>query len=422
LLFSQSPRFKSRRARLTGWYLEDADAGDNIRGRANYHLLNGQSTEYQQDMEKLRRRFQKHLRQIGYRKRGYEWIPPPLSDKELIRKLARPAVERRIQRASRTLRPKEEALLEWIADGQDISLKRIAPRLLPIRPGSEEELVFRYATHHWSIPVSSGYGRRLRFLMIDEENDKLMGVIGLGDPVYNLSPRDRWIGWSDEKKRSRLHSCLDAFVLGAVPPYSHLLCGKFMAMTIASKEVRTHYNRSYLHPKSIISGSRSSAPLALVTTLSALGKSSVYDRVKLSSNHAILLRIGTTAGTGDFHLNNSLYAEILDFIKEHHPDSYKNKKWGEGFRNRREVMLKFLSAAGLSRSILTHGIPREIYAAPTARNSLEFLRGETTDLDFYDWTVDDLFDDFKARWMLPRAAKRKDYLKFRASSWRLWTK
>lgn len=336
--------------------------------------------------------------------------------------MARPAVERRLQRAGRSLRPKENALLDWIADGKDVSLKKITPRLVRIHPDTEEELVFRYATLHWSIPVSSGYGRRLRFLIIDNSNEKLMGIVGLGDPVYNLSPRDGWIGWNAETKRRRLRSCLDAFVLGAIPPYSHLLCGKFVAMTVASKEVRTEYNRSYLHPKSLISGSSESAPLALVTTLSALGKSSVYDRVKLSSNHAVLFRIGTTAGTGDFHLNNSLYAEILGFVKEYRPLSYKNSKWGAGFRNRREVMLKFLAAAGLSRSILTHGIPREIYAAPTASNSLEFLRGEERNLNFYDWTVDDLFDDFKARWMLPRAARRKDYLKFRSSSWRLWTR
>lgn len=386
----------------------------------NYGLLNSQATEYQQELNRLKRSFLKHLRQIGYRKEGAKWIPPLLADKESIRELARPAVERRIQRASSALRPKEAALLEWIADGRDVSPKRIAPRLLRIRPDTEEELVFRYASHHWSIPVSSGYGRRLRFLAMDEYTGKLIGIIGLGDPVYNLPPRDNWIGWNGDAKKNHLRSCLDAFVLGAIPPYSHLLCGKFVAMLTVSTQVRRYYNQRYLHQKSLISGNTMPTPLALVTTLSALGKSSVYDRVKLSDNQTLLLRLGTTAGTGDFHLDNLLYSSILSFVRQYLPDGCKNEKWGDGFRNRREVVLKFLGAAGLSQSILTHGIPREIYAAPTASNSREFLCGEETRLDYFNWSVDDLFDDFRKRWMLPRASKRKDYLKFKASSWRLW--
>ena len=397
------------------------NARDNIRGLTNYRALNSQAKEYEQDLRRLKREFLKHLRQIGYTREGCDWIPPPLSDKELIRKLAKPAVDRKILRARPTLRPKEAALLDWIANGKEVLPKKVAPHLIRIRPDTDEELVFRYACHHWSIPVSSGYGRRLRFLVMDEYNNKLIGIIGLGDPVYNLPPRDSWIGWNEEAKKSHLRSCLDAFVLGAIPPYSNLLCGKFVAMLMASTEVRRYYNQRYLHQKSLISGNSLPTPLALVTTLSALGKSSVYDRVKLSTNQTLLLRLGTTAGTGDFHLNNLLYSDILNFVRQYHPNSYKNKKWGEGFRNRREVMLKFLGAAGLSRSILTHGIPREIYASPTASNSREFLRGEEARLDYFNWSVDDLFDDFRRRWMLPRAKKRKDYLKFKASSWRLWS-
>ena len=40
--------------------------------------------------------------------------------------------------------------------------------------------VFRYASLHWSVPVSQGYGRRTRFLVIDEQNEKLIGIFALG--------------------------------------------------------------------------------------------------------------------------------------------------------------------------------------------------------------------------------------------------
>lgn len=61
--------------------------------------------------------------------------------------------------------------------------------------------------------VSSGYGRHLRFLVVDEQNDKLIGVVGLGDPVFSLADRDRWIGWDTQGKTQGLHHVMDAFAL-----------------------------------------------------------------------------------------------------------------------------------------------------------------------------------------------------------------
>ena len=128
-----------------------------------------------------------------------------------------------------------------MASGTDVDPDKIRPVLIEVQPDSKEELLFRYATLHWSIPVSSGYGRRLRFIVVDEYNEKLIGVLGLGDPIFNLGKRDSWIGWSKDDRRERLHQIMDAFVLGAVPPYSYLLCGKLVAMLAASDQVRGRF-------------------------------------------------------------------------------------------------------------------------------------------------------------------------------------
>ena len=76
--------------------------------------------------------------------------------------------------------PFEEETLKWIASGAEVDPKRIKPRLRIVKPDTLESKLFRYACLHWSIPVSDGYGRRLRFLIFDESNDKLMGSLGLG--------------------------------------------------------------------------------------------------------------------------------------------------------------------------------------------------------------------------------------------------
>lgn len=61
---------------------------------------------------------------------------------------------------------------------------------------------------------------------IDANNRRLMGVIGLGYPVFSIRARANWIGWTPSARAERLRNVMDAFVLGTVHPYCFLLCGK----------------------------------------------------------------------------------------------------------------------------------------------------------------------------------------------------
>jgi hypothetical protein len=47
---------------------------------------------------------------------------------------------------------------------------------------------------------------------------------------------------------------MDAFVLGAVPPYRFLLCGKLVAMLAASDTVSDAFKRKYNGTRSVIRG------------------------------------------------------------------------------------------------------------------------------------------------------------------------
>ena len=72
---------------------------------------------------------------------------------------------------------------------------------------------------------------------------------------------------------------MDAFVLGAVPPYNALCGGKLIALLATSIEVRNAFSERYQDHVTLISQRRVDARLALVTTSSALGRSSVYNRL-----------------------------------------------------------------------------------------------------------------------------------------------
>jgi hypothetical protein len=140
------------------------------------------------------------------------------NDKRSIRKRHEHAVAKKAELASPALSQHEDELLNYIASGHELDPARIKPKLVQVQPDSEHSRLFRYACLPWSIPISDGYGRRLRFLIFDESVNKLMGLFALGDPVYAIKDRDRWVGWDAIAKAERLYHVMDAYVLGAVQP------------------------------------------------------------------------------------------------------------------------------------------------------------------------------------------------------------
>ena len=370
--------------------------------------------------EQLKAAILRSLREQGFRVEGGRIFLPPDLDKDGIRALHAHAVRQQRERLRRTLERLEPKLLRRVAAGGEVEPDRIRPVLVEVRRGSEDELFFRWAAAHWSVPVSSGYGRRLRFLVVDAHNEKVMGLLGLGDPVFSLAARDRWIGWDVERRRTAIKYVMDAFVLGAIPPYSMLLGGKLVAMLVTSNEVREAFAQKYGGRTAVISGERQDGQLALITTISALGRSSLYRRVKFRD---LLLYhpLGFTRGSGEFHFANGLYDVMARFVAENCRPTAKHARWGKGFRNRREVIHKCLKELGISVELGYHGVRREVFGIPLAANALAFLRGEEEHLKPYDHPADELFAFFRERWLLPRAARDHRYRDFTPDRYALWT-
>lgn len=370
---------------------------------------------------KLKRAILRSMRMQGYLVRNGLIALPENPSKDLYRRLNELAAKKKQQTAQVHLERKERSLLDYIADGNEVVPADVSPRLVLVEPDSTDELLFRYACAHWSIPVSTGYGRRLRFLVKDDSNDKLIGLFGLGDPVYSMRARDQWIGWDAEAKRDRLYHVMDAYVLGAVPPYSSLLCGKLVAMLALSNEVRRAFRRKYGGRKALISGKIRPPYLVMLTTTSALGRSSIYNRIRIGG-FDYWQSVGFTSGWGDFHFSNGVYGSIRAYVDRWCDPTAKQEAWGNGFRNKREVIRKCLSRIGLSTDLACHGIRREIFAAALGSESLPFLRGEAARPRFHDWPAATLAEAFKNRWLLDRAERMPEFVNFRRGQYCLWTR
>lgn len=371
------------------------------------------------EVKRLRSTIRRSLRAQGFRVEGDAILPPQRLTKNRQRQLHAVAVAHLREERSKHLARHETESLQRIANGSDVVPDRIQPRLIRVRSNTDDELLFRYACLHWSVPVSSGYGRRLRFIVVDESNGKLMGLFGLCDPVYAIAARDSWVGWDRKAKREHLRNTQEAFVLGSVPPYSSLLCGKLIAMLVASNEVRAAYRRKYGGREAVISGQKSDGRLVMVTTASALGRSSIYNRVRFRQR-TLYEPIGYTSGWGEFQFTNGLYSKLHDFALSHCDATAKQEDWGTGFRNRREVVRKALAKIGFTDQFLHHGIRRELFAVPLAVNAREFLRGETQRVRWYHQSTAEIVDEFRERWLLPRAHRDHRWLSFKREAYRLW--
>lgn len=111
----------------------------------------------------LRQAVRRRLLSLGFRRTSDGYSLPPNLTKDQVRDLHRPS-RRALHVADRGfIRDRTFALLRQFADGREINPRAVVPELVEVEPGTEESELFRLATLLWSVPVSGGFGRRLRF-------------------------------------------------------------------------------------------------------------------------------------------------------------------------------------------------------------------------------------------------------------------
>lgn len=364
----------------------------------------------------IKRRLLLHLRELGFQRTVDDRLDPPSESKGIFRSLHRKQRFQRLREERPFIKQALPRLQRYFASGSEVRPASIVPRLEVIPAECENSDLFRLASLTWSVPVSMGYGRRIRFLVWDDYTGRLMGLIALGDPVFNSRPRDTDVGWGVSDRRERLVDVMDAFVLGALPPYNLLLGGKLVASLIRTKEVRDEFRTKYAHSTGIISKRRKNPSLVMVTTSSALGRSAVYDRLVLNGVR-YFEPVGYSEGWGHFQVPDRLFNDMRRYLALiGHPYSSAHE-FGEGPNWRLRTVRAALEDIGLEGNLLRHGIKREVFVCRLASNADNILTGRASRPIYSNLlNVDEVAALAIERWVIRRSKTRPDYARWQRSS------
>src|SRR5665213_2238564 len=365
--------------------------------------------------EAVRSLVKAEYRAAGWLRRGNILTAPPTFGKDDIRAATRSHRKTRALREQDLVDSQGRDLLIHFASGQDIRPERFDPELVMVQRDTIESDLFRMATLFWSIPVSRGYGRRMRYLIIDRYNDKVVGILALGDPVFNLGARDSHIAWDHADRAQRLYHVMDAYVLGAVPPYNQLLGGKFIALCAISDQIRADFSKKYKRHTTVIDGQRKASSLVLVTTTSALGRSSVYNRIRLPNENSLAYHsVGFSRGYGHFHISDDTFAAMRRWLRQKNDPYADGHEYGCGPNWRLRTIRRALDLLGFQGNVMKHGIQREVFMAPLAHNYAEFLRGEHKAPRYYKRPIKAIVEHYRERWMIPRSIRSDEWTNWRS--------
>jgi len=357
----------------------------------------------------LRRKIIRVLREQGFKINPH--VKPAGDSKYTYKRVQGKARLEQISKHKEFLQAHINKAKNYCRNGKDIIPDKISLELREIHSNSFEEVLFKWWNFiWWSIPFQRTYGRQMRFLLWDTTHDAPFGLIGLQSPILRMSVRDNSLAIPKDKLDIWVNRSMHAQRVGALPPYNELLGGKMVALSLTSNEIREEYRNKYKSYITILKGRKLKPDLLFITTTSAFGRSSIYNRLKYKGE-VVAECLGYTQGSGSFHIPEELYEEILEMLSRKGIDVAR----GYGHGPSRKLKLISLGLAYLRLSGFEyHGIKREFYLFSFAKNLKEVIQQRKKPI-YVDRPFDELVNFWKERWAIPRAERMPEWKDFRSN-------
>jgi hypothetical protein len=345
------------------------------------------------DLERLNWKFK-----LPTKKNAYPTLVPPENyDKETIKNSMSFKRDEIIVKHRKWIDKNIPFARKNLAKGIDVLNSEIDP-IIEVCETEKQHRLFRILRYYWSSPYSEYVGRRIKLIIRDRAlpNKPVIGIAALGSPIIHIPERDDFIGWDKNTRTKNLIYTLDAYVIGALPPYNYLLGGKLVSYILASNEVREIYRKKY-QGQVTLTEKRIANKLVGIFTTSLYGNSSQYNRMKF--NDELLYKpIGQTKGFGTLHLSEETIHLMIKFLKS------KGVVVGHKFGDGPSWVMRVIRSAGEllgfdSDFLLKHSFKRNIYFIPLASEFKAFLNGETKQPKFKNYSKKELVQYWKTRWL-----------------------
>jgi len=362
-----------------------------------------------QSQRELRERIIQVLKEQGFKINPH--VRPGGYSKATYRRIQQKTRFEQLSLHRRFLIETMEEVQKYCRNAYEINPEMISLELREVRSGSLEEVLFRWWNLvWWSIPYQRPYGRQMRFLLWDRTHEAPFGLIGLQSPVLKMSVRDKYLGIPKDDLDIWVNRSMHAQRVGALPPYNELIGGKMVALALTCNEIREAYKRKYRDYVSIIKQRKLEPELLFITTTSAFGRSSLYNRLKYKGE-VVAQCLGYTQGSGTFHIPERLYDELLEFLKDQGIDV--SRGYGHGPSRKLKLISLALKYLGLP-NFEYHGIKREFYLFPLVKNLKEVIHQGEEPI-WIDRPFDKLVDYWKERWAIPRAERMPEWRDFNSN-------
>ena len=290
----------------------------------------------------------------------------------------------------------------WIPESPE-AYEALEPELLYTNKDKDlPELWNCIRTFSSTMKNNSNIGRNLNFIIRDRITKKYLGVICISSDFLDLTPRDRYIGWSKELKTQGgmiNHTAIGSTIVPLQPLGFNYVGGKLLALLCLSDPIQELWEKLY--------GDK----LVSITTTSLYGKTKA-DGLSQYDNLDYWQKMGFTSGSVSYEPTSKTRYMIREWLKTKHTrryfDWYVAKK-PSGQPHKRDHKNRSLTFAysklNVPKELIKSEHARGLYWCPLYAETVEFLRGEIDGKNMkkcFNSSVEDLSRIWKDKHAKPR--------------------
>ena len=197
---------------------------------------------------------------------------------------------------------------------------------------------------------------------------------------------------------------------------------EIVAMLMASPQVVSDYRSRYGSRPSEITSRLAGRPVVRPADLVFIGTTSLYhvgssqyERIKIPTPGGSVIsyqHFGQTEGYGSTVLSGETTSLLNALVIRSEGMRRVNNVFGEGVSPRLRQIRDGLHELGIPQKVvLRHSCPRLIYGVSLAQNTVEYLRGEATEPDYYfdpaesEKGTREIANYWLQRWLRPRSQR-----------------